>query len=70
MLFFKEKPVLGYCVDSGFKEDVFDFFFQATTVIVGARSNAPKEHASVGIVIRGFIADYILHWHWRVRNGT
>lgn len=61
MLFFEEKPVLGYCVDSGFKEDVFDFFFQATTVIVGARSNASKEHASVGIVIRGFLADYILH---------
>ncbi|CAH3127815.1 unnamed protein product [Pocillopora meandrina] len=51
VLFFKEKPVLGYCIDSGFKEDVFDFFFQATTVIVGARSNASKEHASFTEVV-------------------
>lgn len=46
MLYFKEEPILGYCVDSGFKEDVFEFFFQASTVIVDARDNGTKEHAS------------------------
>lgn len=47
MLYFKDEPILGYCVDSGFKEDVFEFFFQASTVIVDARENGTKEHASV-----------------------
>ncbi|XP_022801603.1 uncharacterized protein LOC111339252 isoform X2 [Stylophora pistillata] len=46
VLYFKEEPILGYCVDSGFKEDVFEFFFQASTVIVDARDNGTKEHAS------------------------
>lgn len=47
VLYFKNKPILGYCVDSGFKEDVFEFFFQASTVIVDAREQGTKEHASV-----------------------
>ena len=47
MLYLKGKPILGYCVDSGFKEDVFEFFFQASTVIVDARKEGTKEHASV-----------------------
>ena len=47
MLYFKDKPILGYCVDSGFKEDVFEFFFQASTVVVDAREKGTKEHASV-----------------------
>lgn len=47
MLYFKDKPILGYCVDSGFKEDVFEFFFQASTVVVDAREIGSKEHASV-----------------------
>lgn len=47
MLYFKDKPILGYCVDSGFKEDVYEFFFQASTVIVDARETGSKEHASV-----------------------
>lgn len=51
VLYFKDKPILGYCVDSGFKEDVFDFFFQASTVIVDARDNGSKEHASVSVLM-------------------
>ena len=47
VLYFKDKPILGYCVDSGFKEDVYEFFFQASTVIVDARETGSKEHASV-----------------------
>ena len=47
VLYFKDKPILGYCVDSGFKEDVFEFFFQASTVIVDAREKGSKENASV-----------------------
>jgi len=46
VLYFKDKPILGYCVDSGFKEDVFEFFFQASTVVVDAREIGSKEHAS------------------------
>ena len=53
MLYFKEEPILGYCVDSGFREDVFEFFFQASTVIVDARDNGTKEHASVGTLFSG-----------------
>lgn len=48
VLYFKEEPILGYCVDSGFREDVFEFFFQASTVIVDARDKGTEEHASVG----------------------
>lgn len=48
VLYFKEEPILGYCVDSGFREDVFEFFFQASTVIVDARDKGTVEHASVG----------------------
>ncbi|PFX18639.1 Serine/threonine-protein kinase Nek6 [Stylophora pistillata] len=51
VLYFKEEPILGYCVDSGFKEDVFEFFFQASTVIVDARDNGTKEHASFAEVV-------------------
>ena len=47
VLYFKDEPILGYCVDSGFKEDVYEFFFQASTVIVDAREKGSKEHASV-----------------------
>jgi len=47
VLYFKDKPILGYCVDSGFREDVFEFFFQASTVVVDAREKGTKEHASV-----------------------
>ena len=53
VLYFKEEPILGYCVDSGFREDVFEFFFQASTVIVDARDNGTKEHASVGTLFSG-----------------
>ena len=47
VLYFEDEPILGYCVDSGFKKDVYEFFFQASTVIVDARENGSKEHASV-----------------------
>ena len=53
VLYFKEEPILGYCVDSGFREDVFEFFFQASTVIVDARDNGTKEHASVSTLFPG-----------------
>lgn len=47
LLHLKDKPILGYLVDSGFKEDVYEFFFQASTVVVDARENGNKDHASV-----------------------
>ena len=47
LLHFKDKPILGYLVDSGFNEDVYEFFFQASTVVVDARENGNKDHASV-----------------------
>ncbi|XP_073247828.1 uncharacterized protein [Porites lutea] len=46
LLYFKNKPILGYCVDSGFQEDVYKFFFQASTVVVDARKEGSQEHAS------------------------
>ncbi|XP_068731509.1 uncharacterized protein [Montipora capricornis] len=51
LLHFKDKPILGYLVDSGFKEDVYEFFFQASTVVVDARVNGSKEHASFTEVV-------------------
>lgn len=47
LLHFKDKPILGYLVDSGFNEDVYEFFFQASTVVVDARENGNEDHASV-----------------------
>lgn len=54
LLYFRNKPILGYCVDSGFKEDIYEFFFQASTVIVDAREKGSIEHASFAEV-----ADYV-----------
>ncbi|XP_067026413.1 uncharacterized protein [Acropora muricata] len=51
LLHFKDKPILGYLVDSGFKEDVYEFFFQASTVVVDARENGNKDHASFAEVV-------------------
>ncbi|XP_044172563.1 uncharacterized protein LOC114963820 isoform X2 [Acropora millepora] len=51
LLHFKDKPILGYLVDSGFKEDVYEFFFQASTVVVDARKNGNKDHASFAKVV-------------------
>ncbi|XP_044172270.1 uncharacterized protein LOC122956650 [Acropora millepora] len=51
LLHFKDKPILGYLVDSGFKEDVYEFFFQASTVVVDARENGNKDHASFDEVV-------------------
>jgi len=51
VLYFEDEPILGYCVDSGFKKDVYEFFFQASTVIVDARENGSKEHASFKEVV-------------------
>ena len=47
LLHFKDEPILGYLVDSGFKEEVYEFFFQSSTVVVDARENGNKDHASV-----------------------
>ncbi|XP_015766245.1 PREDICTED: tyrosine-protein kinase Fer-like isoform X3 [Acropora digitifera] len=51
LLHFKDKPILGYLVDSGFNEDVYEFFFQASTVVVDARENGNEDHASFAEVV-------------------
>jgi len=51
LLHFKDEPILGYLVDSGFKEEVYEFFFQSSTVVVDARENGNKDHASFAEVV-------------------
>ena len=47
VLCFLGEPIFGYSADSGFEENLYQFIFQARTVVVDARYKGTKEHAGV-----------------------
>ena len=50
-LYLKDQNILGFSADSGFNQAAYEKIFAASTVVVDARTESSKEHASVGAVM-------------------